>query len=164
VANTVSAAAEAWDDQTTQELFDDSIKVSTTKKADRLDGYNVHAFKYISSGALAYSRTYYYTNQYINGYNIAAESDIVYNTKYSWTTDILNSKLYPATNTFNLQTVAQHELGHTCGLGDTYLDSLYKYDLAQIMGYYNDANDLDDTVGVDLGAGDIAGIQELYGE
>lgn len=164
VASVVSSAAEAWDGATSQELFNDKVLVSSARAADKLDGYNVHAFKYISSGALAYSRTYYFTSKYVDGYHQAAESDVVYNTKYSWTTDISNSKLYPVTNTFNLQTVAEHELGHTCGLGDTYLDSIYKYDLAQIMGYYNDANDLDNNKGVDLGAGDIAGIQKLYGE
>jgi len=164
----LSSAAEAWDDQTGQELFANGISTSSTKAADRLDGFNVHAFKYISSGALAYSRTYYYPSllEYDpqgRPYYRAAESDIVYNTKYSWTTSISNTKLYPATKTFYLQTVAQHELGHTCGLGDTYLDALYKYDLAQIMGFYNDANDLNHDGGVDFGAGDVTGIKQLYG-
>ncbi|MDM7911619.1 MAG: hypothetical protein QUS09_00820, partial [Methanotrichaceae archaeon] len=164
----ISAAAETWDAVTSQELFKDSIIVSSTVAVDRYDGKNVHAWKSISSGALAYSRTYSYTNQYVTGadgksYRKAIESDICYNTRYAWTVDITNSALYPTTNTFYLQTVATHEMGHTIGLGDTYLHDLYQYDLAQIMGYYNDANDLDGDGTVDLGDGDINGTKTLYG-
>ncbi len=164
----ISAAAEAWDGQTSQELFKNGITASSSVAADRYDKKNVHAWKPIS-GALAYSRTYYYTSQYVTGadgnrYNKAVESDVCYNTAYSWTTNPTSTALYPATNTFYLQTVAEHELGHTIGLGDTYLHSLYKYDFAQIMGYYNDINDLNGDRLVDLGSGDINGISTLYGQ
>lgn len=163
----ISAAAEAWDDKTSQELFKNGIIVSTSAAADKYDKKNVHAWKPIS-GALAYSRTYYYNTLFVQGadkklYKKAVESDVCYNTAYSWTTNPTNSALYPATNTFYLQTVAEHELGHTIGLGDTYLHPLYKYDLAQIMGYYNDINDLNGDRKVDLGTGDINGARALYG-
>ncbi len=81
---------------------------------------------------------------------------------YSWTTNPTNTALYTASNAFYLQTVAEHELGHTIGLGDTYLHALYKYDLAQIMGYYNDINDLNRDGQVDLGSGDKNGVSTLY--
>jgi len=157
----IASAAKTWEAQTSQDLFKDSISTSSSVSADRYDKKSVHAFKYSSSDALAYSRTYYYTNKYTydslgNRYYRAIESDVVYNTKWSWTVDPSDSRLYPSSNTFDLQTVALHELGHTLGLGDTYLHSVYKYDMAQIMGYYNDVQRT-------LGAGDIKGIQALYG-
>jgi len=167
-ATAILAAANAWDAATPQELFKNSVSVSSTAAVDRYDKKNVHAWKYISSGALAYSNTYYYTSQFVTGadgktYNRAIESDICYNTAYSWTTNPSNTALYPASYTFNLQTVAEHEMGHTIGLGDTYLHDLYKFDTAQIMGFYDDINDLDGDKKVDLGEGDINGITTLYG-
>ncbi len=158
----ILAAANTWDAVSSQELFKNSISVSTSVAVDRRDGKNVHAWKYISSpGVLAYSRTYSYTSQYVTGangkrYKKAIESDICYNTAYSWTTNSAKSALY-------LQTIAAHELGHTIGLGDTYLHALYKYDNAQIMGYYNDINDIDANGLIDLGVGDINGATALYG-
>ncbi len=86
-----------------------------------------------------------------------AKSDICFNTKWSWTTNQLDSRLYPKINTFDVQTVTCRELGHTLGLGDTYLHELYKFDLAQIMGYYDDAQRT-------LGSGDKNGVKALYGE
>jgi hypothetical protein len=59
-------------------------------------------------------------------------------------------------NILDVQTVALHEMGHTIGLGDTYLHDIYQYDLSQIMGYY-------DGVQRTLGSGDNAGVKKLYG-
>lgn len=120
-ASAISAAAETWDGETTKELFKNNVIISAYAAADKFDGKNVNAWKYIPSDTIAYSRRYYYTNLYVTGadgqsYNKMAESDICFNTKWSWTTNQLDSRLYLKSNTFDVQTVACHELGHTLGL------------------------------------------------
>lgn len=162
----VTNAAETWDSKSAQNLFNDVVIASNSVAADTQDQTNVHAWKYSSSDAIAYSRTWYYKNQYVVGkdgkrYNKAVESDVTYNTRWGWTTDEKNPALYnwmtnPGSSTYDVQTVALHELGHTLGLGDTYLNKLYKYDLSQIMGYY-------DSTQRTLGSGDTKGLQTLYG-
>lgn len=166
VAQAVSDAAETWDSISSQNLFNDGVTISSQVAADKQDQKNVVAWKYTSSSALAYSRTWYYTNKYVVGkdgkrYKKAIESDLTYNTRWGWTTDESNPSLYnwmtnPSSSTYDVQTVALHELGHTLGLGDTYLNKLYKYDLSQIMGYY-------DSTQRTLGSGDTKGLQTLYG-
>ncbi len=165
-SDAVSNAAETWDGKSSQNLFKDGVTVSKSVTADRYDHKNVHAWKYSSSDAIAYSRTWYFTSQSVKGkdgksYNRAVESDVTYNTRWGWTTDENNPALYnwitnPDSNTYDVQTVALHELGHTLGLGDTYLHSLYKYDLSQIMGYY-------DAPQRTLGSGDTKGLRSIYG-
>lgn len=105
-------------------------------------------------------------NSYVIGpdgtrYNQAIESDVSYNTAYSWTTDASKAWLAPenaplSDNILDVQTVALHEMGHTIGLGDTYLHDIYQYDLSQIMGFY-------DGVQRTLGSCDNADVKKLYG-
>jgi hypothetical protein len=166
-SSAILAATATWEGATSQNLFASSITSSSTVSADKLDGKNVHAWKSVSGGALGYSRTYYYPSVYVTGANRknywkAAESDVIYNTAYKWTTNAGAAYLNPnpnaplSTNILDLQTVALHELGHTIGLGDTYLNSVYKYDLSQIMGFYDGPQRT-------LGAGDKNGVKALYG-
>ena len=157
----ISGAAETWDAKTNQNLFHDGgVTVDTRVSADRYDKKNVHAWKPISSSAIAYARTYYYTNQFVTGadgkmYYRAIESDVCYNTRYGWSTSGLDGTPYKSGDKIDVQTVALHELGHTLGLGDIYGTDL-AWDTAQIMNSYNDIQRT-------LGAGDIAGVQKLYG-
>ncbi|HOT07645.1 MAG TPA: hypothetical protein PLI05_02570 [Methanotrichaceae archaeon] len=155
----VSAAAETWDGAVAgQSLFNDVVSASTSVNADRYDRNNVHAWKYVASSALGYSRTWYTTASPMTvagrRYNRALESDVVYNTRWGWTTD--KSRASVSRKIYDVQTVATHELGHTLGLGDTYLNSIYKWDLSQIMGFY-------DAPQRELGVGDKTGIRTIYG-
>ncbi len=161
VRTAITNAADTWDAVTTRNLFyDGGVIVDPRKNADNpYDGYSVHAWKYLSlaPSALAYSRTRYGYPK-VNGYYTVLESDVSYNTRYSWTTDLSRAQMYNG-RIFDVQTVALHELGHTLGLGDLYtLPSTdpRRGDYSQIMNSYNDPQRT-------LGNGDIAGIRKLYG-
>lgn len=157
----ISGAAETWDAAVSKQyLFNDNVITSSKLNTDRYDGKNVHAWKPISSSALAYARTYYYTNQFVTGadgksYYRAIESDVCYNTGFKWSTSGTPGTVYTSGSPIDVQTVALHELGHTLGLGDIYGTDL-AWDTSQIMNSYNDVQRT-------LGAGDITGIQKLYG-
>jgi hypothetical protein len=163
-------AANTWDGATRQSLYADAVAISKTAVVNlaKPDGKNVQAWTANGFGtgstALAFSATWYYTNSYVTGangkrYNKAIESDVSYNTAYSWTTNPYTAHIDQSPDLsktiLDVQTVALHEMGHTIGLGDTYLHTTYKYDLSQIMGYY-------DAPQQTLGAGDITGVQKLY--
>ena len=164
VVSAVNAAEKTWDDATNKNLFNNGNTaegdtagtgiITTQKNADTYDGTNVVAFMPISGSALAYSRNYYSRGSVVGGFNSAVESDLVFNSNDKWTTDLATSQknFY----TFDVQSVATHELGHTSGLLDVYLltDSR-KNDYNQVMNAYNDPQRV-------LGAGDANGIWQLY--
>lgn len=165
----IATAANTWDAATSKNLFANSNLVTRTSsvdptiKADTRDSKNVVAWLPLGSQGLAYTRTWYTTSSTVraaNGgtYYRILESDQVFNRDLRWTTSLDAAKKDPKTGvtTIDVQTVALHELGHTLGLGDTYLHSLYKYDLAQIMGYY-------DAPQRALGSGDKKGLRSIYG-
>lgn len=161
VREALTSAADTWDGVTSRNLFyDGGVIIDSRKNADNpYDGYSVHAWKYLSlaPSALAYSRTRYGYPK-VNGYYTVLESDVSYNTRYSWTTD-WSTAVNNNGRIFDVQTVALHELGHTLGLGDLYtLPSTdpRRGDYSQIMNSYNDPQRT-------LGSGDIAGIRKLYG-
>ncbi|ABK14965.1 hypothetical protein Mthe_1183 [Methanothrix thermoacetophila PT] len=151
----IAAAANTWDDAVGQNLFADGTPViisSSVNTDNPWDGVNVHAWKYLKDApsALAYSRTRY-GNPVVDGYYSVLESDVSYNTRYSWSTDGVNH--------IDVQTVALHELGHTIGLGDLYTlpeSDPRRYDYDQVMNAYNDIQRT-------LGNGDRAGAVQLYG-
>jgi hypothetical protein len=170
----ILSAANKWDDASSENLLADNI-ADSTKLAGKRDGVNVHQFARLSgSSTVAMASLWFDTKNTLSGsdgkpYYTMLESDVRYNTALSWTNDISDQNLYHVTNIpytegkaitagkkFLVESAALHETGHTLGLGDTYLDPIKKYDLAQIMTYYTDPQ-------IKLGLGDISGITALYG-
>jgi hypothetical protein len=151
VAGAITAAANTWDDNSDQNLFADTgmVTVSTTVTPDVRDYKNTQGFKPFSSTmarALAYSRTWYsYTK--VGGFYSATESDVSYNTGYSWSTS--------GTRNYDVQSVALHEMGHTLGLGDLYGKAGFTSDTRQVMHYYTGVKRA-------LGNGDKTGLWTLY--
>ncbi len=155
----ISNAANTWDSAVAQNLFADgqTVIIDSTKKCDDVyDGYNVHAWKDLTDApsALAYARTRY-GGPIVDGYYQVHESDVSYNTRYGWSTDLnnLNGKL-------DVETVALHELGHTIGLADLYnlpSSDPRKSDYEQIMNLYDAPQRY-------LGNGDKTAARKLYGD
>jgi hypothetical protein len=156
VAQSIAAAANTWDYWTKpgqNNLFKPTVAISSSKGADRKDGYSTHAFKPVSANYISYARTWYDSKfQYI------IETDVIYNTDRQWTTDWSVSQSTGG-QIKDVQTLALHELGHACGLGDLYTlpaTDPRRSDDKQIMnGYHGPQHQ--------LGAGDVAGLQTKYG-
>jgi hypothetical protein len=154
----VAAAGNTWDGAVHRNLFADGptgVELSTAVNADRYDGKNVFAFIPFSSGmsgALAYTRTYYGTPT-VGGKYSAKESDLCFNTGYTWWANTANP---PSYWNIDVQSVATHELGHTLGLADLYGKSQFTSDTRQMMHYYTGVKRT-------LGNGDKNGIYQIYG-
>ncbi|MBN1235627.1 MAG: hypothetical protein JW999_06195, partial [Methanotrichaceae archaeon] len=130
VQSAVTTAANTWDAATNQNLFADSnlVTISSTVAADKYNKINTINWKPLTSTCLAYSRTWYNYNL-VDGYKTAVDSDLVFNTRYTWRTD-------GSSGGVDVQSVALHELGHTLGLGDLYGKTEFNDDTRQVMHYY----------------------------
>lgn len=114
---------------------------AATAYPPRGDRRNEIYFAPVAEGMLAVNYYYWYTDKMI------IESDIVFNDNYKWGP---TSALSPLT--FDLQTVALHELGHTVGLDDQY-DDTWRVMGAAVQGQNKRV----------LTADEIAGAIFLYG-
>jgi hypothetical protein len=166
VKSALENAANTWDAATNQNLFIDNnaaskietVTISSTARADAYDGKNVVAWKGFPSNmnsALAYSRSWY-NSKMVGGYYSALESDLSFNTRYSWSTIGVDGTPNYSGRPIDVETVVLHELGHTIGLGDLYGKSQFAGDTRQIMHYY-------DRIKRTLGNGDKTGAFLLYG-
>lgn len=175
-ATAVCKAAYTWDLKTSNNLFngDDHNNDTTTGQAavaltsytprysnrPSSDGKNVEAWTTgfgRNSNIIALTITWYSNSKIQSNDGVprfkALESDCWYNSYFNWRIasdgDTSTSK-----NTFDLQTISLHELGHTLGLDDLYSAS----NSNKVMYGYNDGS-----VKRTLTANDTAGLQKLYG-
>lgn len=155
VTNAIVYGAEIWDMFTGAELFGsydmDYYADWDGDTGDLPDGRNELIFgDYGEEGVIAVTVAWGYFSG-PPGKRMIVEFDILFNTYFHWG-DASSDPFV-----MDLQNIATHELGHAAGLGDL-------YDLAcseeTMYGY----SDYGETEKRNLNPGDIAGIQELYGQ
>jgi hypothetical protein len=159
----VAAAANTWDDAVTSNLFADgtTVIIDNNKAVDNpfssnpvSDGYNVVGWGNMGSSYLGMCR-WWSNGATTNGYKSILEADTWFASDKTWTTDLNKA----TGSTFDIQSVAVHELGHTIGMGDLYTlpsSDSRRYDWNQVMNSYDGAQRT-------LGNGDLTGAEILYG-
>ena len=154
VQSDINNAAYVWDSATSQMLFGRTgTAVTSTKNAqfsfNTYDGLHEIGWTNLGtsrSSAIAQTSWRYYT---ASGSMIDADVGLNRQWTYGWTTGTTSSAVA------DVETIALHELGHVLGLGDIYGTSK-AFDYTEIMNSYSGSHRY-------LGAGDILGIQKLYG-
>lgn len=152
VVSAMSAGAEEWDSWTGAELFNNTYTVDYDGSWDNgaPDGRNELLFgNYPKEGVIAVTVIWGYFSGPPSSRRIV-EFDILFDTDYTWGDAVVD----PAV--MDLQNIAVHELGHGVGLADLYDVACS----AETMYGYSNYGELKKR---DLNAGDIMGVQELYG-
>ena len=146
VRKILEVSSETWDAEVdNKELF--SMPSLTDEPVDSGDNENTVGWDSLNPGIIAICSMLFYpaTKEIV-------ESDIVFNTYYTWGfLDPANSD----TDKMDLQNIATHEFGHN-GLNDLYMPP----STALTMYGYSGEGETDKR---DLGTGDRLGIQKLYG-
>lgn len=161
VCAAIQTAANIWDSATYQRLFASTVIPSSSVSRDVPDGKSVHSWENIGPGSNGvyspgHAHIWYTTasSQIKDGFYQITDSDVDYNTYYNWNTNGISGGM-----SYDIETIAVHELGHTLGLADLYNKDnapLYKAQVQQIMNYqYNHP--------LWLGNGDRQAIWALYG-
>lgn len=121
-----------------------------TKTKSAYDGQNIIAWGRTSGTALAVTYTRYYTST-----RLVVDVDTIMNQKFPWSWTPYDSGVCGLINTYDVQDILTHELGHWFGLDDHYTSP---YIDNTMYGYGTKAEIKKDT----LTSGDISGIQTLY--
>ena len=138
----ITAGMQEWTDvSTSQFAFQYGGTTSSTAYGDN-DGINTVTFGTLDSGILAQNKYFFYPS------GILIDSDIRFNTSYSWNTD-------GNPNDVDVQNIATHEHGHSLCL----LDLSEPGDLDKTMYAYSSEGD---TQKRSLAQDDIDGITYLY--
>ncbi|NIO21350.1 MAG: matrixin family metalloprotease [Candidatus Aenigmarchaeota archaeon] len=147
----ISSAASEWDSHTSANLVGSySIDNGATWDDETPDGRNEMVFgDYSQSGVIAVTIIWGYFNGKPNTREIL-EFDILFDTDFTWGDATKDPSV------MDLQNIATHEFGHGFGLGDLYNSACVE---ETMYGYSWEG----DTQKRDLNAGDIVGIQQLYG-
>ncbi len=118
---------------------------TTSASGTVYDGINAVSWGSLGSGGTIAQNAYWYNRRT----KIVSESDITFNTYYTWATDG-----NPAS--FDVQNIATHEQGHYLVLDDLY----QSYQSAMTMYGYGSEGDLSKRT---LESGDKDGIKKIYG-
>ncbi|UCC91631.1 MAG: matrixin family metalloprotease [Candidatus Aenigmatarchaeota archaeon] len=150
-AGAISAGAEEWDAHTSANLVGTySIDNGATWDDETPDGRNEMVFgDYQQAGVIAVTIIWGYFYGKPDTREIL-EFDILFDTDFAWGDATKDPSV------MDLQNIATHEFGHGFGLGDLYETSCIE---ETMYGYSTEG----ETSKRDLNAGDIVGIQELYG-
>jgi hypothetical protein len=141
----VKTAFETWDAATSIELFNDNVQSANSKTVgNKFDGMNIISWGRLKPGIIAQTTTWYNPST-----NKIVEIGMVFNSLYRWT-------IGGSSNSFDVQDIATHEAGHTLMLLD-----LYDAPASQLTMY--GYGDFGQTYARTLGAGDISGVQYIYG-
>ena len=154
VTNAMFLGAEEWDNHTGADLFGTySIDYNSSWDNDAPDGRNELLFgDYPQDGVIAVAIVWgHFTGP--PSMREIIEFDILFDIDWTWG----DATIDPEVEVMDLQNIATHELGHGVGLGDLY-DTVCIDET--MYGYSN----YGDTKKRDLNAGDIIGIQKLYGQ
>jgi hypothetical protein len=150
VTGAITLAAQEWDKYTTANLlsdFNNPVVAGIKGAIVSLNGENAVFFADYSDSNVIAMASYWYnrvTKEIV-------ECDIMFNTDFQWG----NAVAYPSL--MDLQNIATHELGHFFNLADIYDTSK---DYLTMYGYSWEG----DIQKRDLAAGDIAGIQAVFGK
>jgi len=146
ITSAVSTSAEAWDNATSKELFNNSYGVDYTAQYRVQNYQNAIVFgDYPNSGVIAVTSVWYtrFGKQIV-------EFDMLFNTRFNWGDATVNPAL------MDLQNIATHELGHGVGLSDLYNSTC---NAVTMYGYSTEGETSKRT----LENADIAGLQKMYG-
>ncbi|KXA91970.1 hypothetical protein AKJ63_00255 [candidate division MSBL1 archaeon SCGC-AAA259D18] len=147
----VKEAFEAWDDQTSVELFKDEVSTSD-KSSFNQDGENLVSFAPLEKpGAVAKTKIWYdeTTGEIL-------EFDMVLNSGREWGIDP-DGEGPESISSYDVRNIVTHEAGHTLGLVD-----VNDEDYAHLTMYHQ--SEPGNTLKISLENWDIAGLHELYGE
>jgi len=151
VVSAISAGAEEWDAHTGTSLFSGyTVDYAASWDDDAPDGRNELLFgDYPEPGVIGIAVTWGYFSGPPKNRRII-EFDVLFDTDFEWG----NADTDP--NVMDLQNIAVHEIGHGLGLDDLYENSCAE---ETMYGYSTEG----ETKKRSLEAGDITGIQKLYG-
>lgn len=149
IINTINDSDSAWDNATPAPLFIAPVIETGQVKSGDNDGINYISFEDNGpSGIIAVANTWYT----IGKTKEAIDSDILFNTYYTWGDVEATGNFY----LMDLQNIATHEIGHTLGLSDTYSKPCGN---VTMYGYSTEGETSKRT----LELPDIAGLQKIYG-
>jgi len=143
VISVLQMSLATWDSETSFDLFDDTITITTGSSAIGDDKSTISWSNLGSSGIIAQNSL-----RYNKATGEIIESDVTFNSYYSWSTTGESTAM-------DLQNIATHEFGHN-GLADL---RSYKDFALTMYGRSGPGEIIKRT----LGTGDILGIQAVYG-